>query len=81
MPLVSRCGYPGCSTLTMGVLCVAHEPPVTKTFPRGRPYVCSTDEPQATQPSSGAVARGPLHAVASTVRETRVLQRLGDGVS
>ena len=40
------CQSPGCVTLTMGGTCVAHDPPVTVVFPRGRPYV-------ATPPQSG----------------------------
>jgi hypothetical protein len=38
-PMLRVCPAPGCSTLTMGGTCVAHDPPVTTTFPRGRPYV------------------------------------------
>ena len=36
------CSAPGCTTLTMGGTCVAHDPPVTATFSRGRPYVPKT---------------------------------------
>jgi hypothetical protein len=36
--MLHPCGHAGCKTLTMGELCAAHEPPVTKTFLRGRPY-------------------------------------------
>jgi hypothetical protein len=35
------CSAPGCTTLTMGGTCVAHDPPVTVTYARGRPYVQS----------------------------------------
>ena len=38
-PMLSRCVIPGCSTLTMGGTCVEHDPPVTTTFERGRPFV------------------------------------------
>jgi hypothetical protein len=37
--MLSVCPEPGCTTLTMGGTCVAHDPPVTATFTRGRPYV------------------------------------------
>jgi hypothetical protein len=34
------CSAPGCTTLTMGGgTCVAHDPPVTVSYARGRPYV------------------------------------------
>ena len=36
------CSTPGCTTLTMGGTCVAHDPPVTVTYARGRPYVPGT---------------------------------------
>lgn len=33
------CGHPDCTTLTLGALCVVHEPPVeARRWPRGRPY-------------------------------------------
>ena len=33
------CAHRDCSTLTLGTLCVVHEPPVTvRRWPRGRPY-------------------------------------------
>jgi hypothetical protein len=38
-PMLDVCPVPGCSTLTMGGTCVAHDLPVTTEFPRGRPYV------------------------------------------
>ena len=43
--MLSVCPEPGCTTLTMGGTCVAHDAPVTVTFTRGRPYVgeASTD--------------------------------------
>ena len=39
--MLSVCPEPGCSTLTMGGTCVEHDPPVTVTFTRGRPYVAN----------------------------------------
>ena len=38
-PLLTVCPVPGCSTLTMGGTCVEHDLPVTREFPRGRPYI------------------------------------------
>ena len=40
-PLLSMCPVPGCTLLTMGGTCVAHDPPVTGSFPRGRPHVAA----------------------------------------
>ena len=37
--MLSVCTEPGCTMLTMGGTCVEHDPPVTVTFTRGRPYV------------------------------------------
>ena len=36
--MLSVCTAPGCTTLTMGGTCVAHDAPVKVVFPRGRPY-------------------------------------------
>jgi len=37
--MLRTCEYPDCTTLTLGALCVVHEPAVaTQRFPRGRPY-------------------------------------------
>ena len=38
-PMLSMCPAPECTALTMGGTCVAHDPPVTTTFQRGRPFV------------------------------------------
>jgi hypothetical protein len=38
-PMFSVCPEPGCTALTMGGTCVAHDPPVATTFERGRPFV------------------------------------------
>ena len=33
------CAHPDCTTMTLGTLCVVHEPPVEiVVWPRGRPY-------------------------------------------
>ena len=37
--MLRTCQADGCETLTLGSLCLAHEPPVApRRFPRGRPY-------------------------------------------
>ena len=41
-PMLDVCPVPGCSTITMGGTCVAHDRPVTTVFPRGRPHVAET---------------------------------------
>jgi hypothetical protein len=39
MPLLQPCQHPGCTTRTIGTLCVAHEPVrEPRVFPRGRPF-------------------------------------------
>ena len=33
------CAHPDCNTLTLGTLCLTHEPPIAaERWPRGRPY-------------------------------------------
>src|SRR5436305_6703073 len=37
--MLRTCEADGCTTLTFGPLCLAHEPPAApRRFPRGRPY-------------------------------------------
>jgi hypothetical protein len=37
--MLKTCSAPNCSTLTLGSLCIAHEPaPARRRYPRGRPY-------------------------------------------
>jgi hypothetical protein len=36
--MLRPCEAPGCGVLTLGTLCVAHEPAVDRVFPRGRPF-------------------------------------------
>ena len=39
MPMLHICGHNGCETLTLGGLCITHEPPAgVRSFPRGRPF-------------------------------------------
>jgi hypothetical protein len=37
--ILRTCSHSGCTTLTLGELCISHEAPVTQDFPRGRPFV------------------------------------------
>jgi hypothetical protein len=44
--MLHTCAAPGCSTLTLGRLCVAHEPAtVVREFVRGRPFVPKVEAP------------------------------------
>ncbi|HEX6761572.1 MAG TPA: hypothetical protein VF094_02100 [Gaiellaceae bacterium] len=54
-PLLQTCARPGCSTLTMGELCLAHELPVLRTFGRGRPFRRTA---VVLQPAARALAYG-----------------------
>ncbi len=37
--MLQICDHPGCTTLTLGSLCLVHEPAVTpRRYPRGRPH-------------------------------------------
>ena len=46
--MLRTCAAPGCSTLTLGRLCVAHEPAaVVREFVRGRPFVPKVVPPVA----------------------------------
>jgi hypothetical protein len=36
--MLRMCSAPGCSTLTLGRVCVEHDLPVKGRFPRGRPF-------------------------------------------
>jgi hypothetical protein len=49
--MLSVCTEPGCTMLTMGGTCVAHDPPVTMVFPRGRPYTTTAEEGAVEQVS------------------------------
>jgi hypothetical protein len=42
--MLSECPVAGCTTITMGGTCVAHDPPVKTTFTRGRPFVSAEVE-------------------------------------
>jgi len=75
MPVVRACSHPGCTTLTMGVLCLDHEAPVTRVFLRGRPFVrpvlaatapAGAAAPDAAQPPRGHERQRLLRA--STAR-------------
>lgn len=48
--MLQVCGAPGCETLTLGGLCLTHEPPVEpRYFPRGRPYRLGAREVPVTE--------------------------------
>ena len=51
--MLSVCPEPGCPTLTMGGTCVEHDPPVTVTFARGRPYVAKAAADAVRVPVAG----------------------------
>jgi hypothetical protein len=60
--LIRRCAAPGCSILTMGAVCLEHEPSSREplNFPRGRPYTRRHIGPareQAHAPTGQAAAR------------------------
>jgi hypothetical protein len=54
MALLRECSHPGCATLTLGTLCIGHEAPVMRVFPRGRPFVRPVLVAKA--PAGGAAA-------------------------
>ena len=51
--MLSVCPEPGCTTLTMGGTCVAHDPPMTVTFERGRPFVTNAAADAERVPVAG----------------------------
>ena len=51
--MLSVCTEPGCPTLTMGGTCVEHDPPVTVTFARSRPYVANAAADAVRVPVAG----------------------------
>lgn len=57
MPLVHECAHPGCSTLTMGSLCLTHEAPAEPAGRRGFPFLALVLAGLA----AGLVARARLH--------------------
>jgi hypothetical protein len=49
------CAHPDCTTLTLGTLCLVHEPPVAaEAWPRGRPYSRRMRRLPAAAVSSGS---------------------------
>ena len=56
MGMISRCIEPGCTTLCIGLFCVAHDAVPQVDFPRGRPW-----PPSATvQPGKTGRAAEPV---------------------
>jgi len=51
--MLSVCPIPGCTTLTLGGTCVAHDLPVTATFERGRPFVAKAPADDVRAPVPG----------------------------
>jgi hypothetical protein len=49
MGMISRCIEPGCTTLCIGLFCVAHDAVPQVEFPRGRPWppAGTTQAPEA----------------------------------
>ncbi len=70
MPIVTQCTAPGCETLTMGPLCIEHDPHVERTFVRGRPFVHKVELRLTTSSRSFAptVRRVSERAVAAQSR-------------
>ncbi len=52
--MLTVCAFPGCSTVTCGGHCPAHEKAPLETFPRGRPFASENQslvfEPSALLP-------------------------------
>jgi hypothetical protein len=58
MPIISECSYPGCGVKTIGPLCIAHDLPVVRSFPRGRaPDPALTRMATATVSSLNVIGR------------------------
>lgn len=58
------CSAPGCSTVGISLLCIAHEPKPTQTFVRGRPWPPQApDLAQALRDALPAVAAVPAEAL------------------
>ena len=51
--LIRSCSAPGCHTLTLGLLCIAHDAPPAADYPRGRPF----QRPLAAVPTTPPVAQ------------------------
>jgi hypothetical protein len=65
MPMLSRCSVLGCTTLTIGDVCLVHDRRPVRAFARGRPYV----EPALAEVlSTSAAAHRTLLAAAATRR-------------
>lgn len=50
--MLSLCTEPGCTTLTLGGTCVAHDPPVKLVFTRGRPFTPAGEGDAAIEQAS-----------------------------
>ena len=62
MPLVHECGRPGCTTLTMGTFCLAHEAPEPVAGrPRPRPTALPFLAAALAGLAAAFLARARLH--------------------
>ena len=61
--MIRTCSHPGCETLTLGALCIEHEVPVARSFPRGRPFRdLDVDTPPTVAAEAPAGASAPVAA-------------------
>ena len=67
MPIVSRCSAPGCTTVTVGPLCIAHSAPVQAVFTRGRPYLPARADRPLAEVEAPRLALEPREATAVTM--------------
>ncbi len=67
--MIRTCSHPGCETLTLGALCIEHEAPVARSFPRGRPFRGLDADDRSTLPA--VAAQAPAAAAITTVAATR----------
>ena len=68
--MIRTCSHPGCETLTLGALCIEHETPVDRSFPRGRPFAGLDADDGSTLPAVAAHAADPA-AIIAAVAATR----------
>ena len=63
--MIRTCSHPGCETLTLGALCIEHEAPVARSFPRGRPFAGLDADDRSTPPAVAAQATDAAATIAS----------------
>jgi hypothetical protein len=52
MPIAAPCTAPGCTRVTIGGLCTAHDVKAAVDFVRGRPYVAPQPPPRKAAAAS-----------------------------